>query len=178
MGARMVSNLRNKVIVVLCNTWLWLQLAIQAADGPQLSKFSCRRLSILCLEGFDRQIMLVIFQCRMITVREIASIRPNFYFYFTLKTYFFLFYTTNFCQDICDLMLGTYVNLELANPLTKCTLLVIGQIQDVFNTSKNKSSSLVLKPCKFVQEISEGGLLIKVGQIPDKQLSIEVFTTA
>ena len=23
-------------------------------------------------------------------------------------------------------MLGTYVNIELANPLTKCTLLVIG----------------------------------------------------
>ena len=29
------------------------------------------------------------------------------------------------CYDICDLMLGTYVNLELANPLTKRTLLVI-----------------------------------------------------
>ena len=26
---------------------------------------------------------------------------------------------------VCDLMLGTYVNLKLANPLTKCTLLVI-----------------------------------------------------
>ena len=30
------------------------------------------------------------------------------------------------CYDICDLMLGTYVELELANPLTKRTLLVIG----------------------------------------------------
>ena len=30
------------------------------------------------------------------------------------------------CYDICDLMLGTYVNIELANPLTKRTLLVIG----------------------------------------------------
>ena len=29
------------------------------------------------------------------------------------------------CYDICDLMLGTYVNLELANPLTKYILLVI-----------------------------------------------------
>ena len=28
--------------------------------------------------------------------------------------------------DIFDLMLGTYVNIELANPLTKRTLLVIG----------------------------------------------------
>ena len=42
--------------------------------------------------------------------------------------------------------------IELANPLTKHTLLVIWQIQDVFNTSKNKSSSLVLKSCKSIQE--------------------------
>ena len=84
MGACMVSNLHNKVTAVLCNTWLWLQLAIQAADGPWFSKFSCRRLSVLCLEGFDRQIMLVIFQCCMIIVREIASVRPNFSVYFTL----------------------------------------------------------------------------------------------
>ena len=32
-------------------------------------------------------------------------------------------------------------HIELANPLTKHTLLVIGQIQYVFNTSRNKSSS-------------------------------------
>ena len=32
-------------------------------------------------------------------------------------------------------------HLELANPLTKLALLVIRQIQDVFNTSRNKSSS-------------------------------------
>ena len=38
----------------------------------------------------------------------------------------------------------------------------------MFNTSKNKSSSLVLKPCKYVQEISEEGLFIKIGQIPDR----------
>ena len=58
--------------------------------------------------------------------------------------------------------------------MTKHTLLVIWQIQNVFNTSKNKSSSLVLKPCKFVQEISEERLFIKAGQIPNKQLSIEL----
>ena len=80
------------------------------------------------------------------------------------------------CQDIYDLMLGTYVKIKLANLLTKHTLLVIGQIQDVFNTSKNKSSSLVLKPCKSIQETSEEGLFIKAGQIPDKQQSIEVST--
>ena len=48
-------------------------------------------------------------------------------------------------QDICDLMLGTYVNLELANHLTIRTLLVIGQIQDVFYTSRNKVSSSSVK---------------------------------
>ena len=49
------------------------------------------------------------------------------------------------CQDICDLMLGTNVKLELANPLTKRTLLVIGQFQDVFNDSRNKVSSSSVK---------------------------------
>ena len=42
-------------------------------------------------------------------------------------------------------MLGTYVNLELANPLTKHTLLIIGQIQDAFNTLRNKVSSSSVK---------------------------------
>ena len=68
--------------------------------------------------------------------------------------------------------------IELANPLTKRTLLVIGQIQDVFNISKNKSSSLVLKSCKSIQETSEEGLFIKARQILDKQLSIKVSTVA
>ena len=36
-------------------------------------------------------------------------------------------------------------HLELANPLTKRTLLVIGWIEDVFNTSRNKSSSPSVK---------------------------------
>ena len=49
------------------------------------------------------------------------------------------------CQDICDLMLRTYVKLELANPLTKHTLLVIVQIQDVFNASRNKVSRSSVK---------------------------------
>ena len=42
-------------------------------------------------------------------------------------------------------MLGTYVKLELANPLTKHTLLVIGQIQDVFNTLRNKVLRISVK---------------------------------
>ena len=42
-------------------------------------------------------------------------------------------------------MLGTYVNIELANALTKRTLLVIGQIQDVFNVSRNEVSRLSVK---------------------------------
>ena len=51
----------------------------------------------------------------------------------------------SYCQDICESMLGTYVNIELANPLTKCILLVIGQIQDVFNASRNKVLSSSVK---------------------------------
>ena len=42
-------------------------------------------------------------------------------------------------------MLGTYVKLELANPLTKYILLVIGQIYDVFNASRNKVSRSSVK---------------------------------
>ena len=38
----------------------------------------------------------------------------------------------------------------------------------MFNTSKNKSLSLVLKPCKSVQEINEEGLFIKAEQIPNR----------
>ena len=69
------------------------------------------------------------------------------------------------CQDIC----GTFQNIchvELANPLTKRTLLVIWQIQDMFNTSRNKSSSLVLKPCKSVQKTNEEVFSLKL----DRQL--------
>ena len=47
---------------------------------------------------------------------------------------------------------------KLANPLTKRTLLLI-------STSRNKSSSLVLKSCKSVQETIEEVLFIKVRQI-------------
>ena len=42
-------------------------------------------------------------------------------------------------------MLGTYVAILLANPLTKHTLLVFGQIQDVFNSSRNKVLSSSVK---------------------------------
>ena len=68
------------------------------------------------------------------------------------------------CQDIC----GTSQNIcyvELANLLTKYNLLVIGQIQYVFNTSRNKSSSLVLNSFELVQETSEEVLFIKAPQI-------------
>ena len=44
------------------------------------------------------------------------------------------------CQDIVY-HVKNICHLELTNPLTKRTLLVIGQIQDVFNTLRNKSSS-------------------------------------
>ena len=42
-------------------------------------------------------------------------------------------------------MLGTYVNIELANALTKRILLVIGQIQDMFNASRNEVLRLSVK---------------------------------
>ena len=62
------------------------------------------------------------------------------------------------------IMLGTYVNVELANPLTKRTLLVIWQIQDVFNTSRTRVQAQVLKQCKYVQESSEQVLCFKTRQ--------------
>ena len=68
------------------------------------------------------------------------------------------------CQNICGYC-QRHMLCKLANPLTKRTLLVIGQIQDEFITSRNKSSSLVLKPCKSVQETSEEVLFIKARQI-------------
>ena len=49
-------------------------------------------------------------------------------------------------------MLGTYVNIELANLLTKRTLLVIWQIYDVFNASKNKVSSSSVKTMQVCQK--------------------------
>ena len=49
-------------------------------------------------------------------------------------------------------MLGIYVNIELANPLTKRNLLVIGQIQDVFNVSRNQVSSSSVKVMQVVED--------------------------
>ena len=49
-------------------------------------------------------------------------------------------------------MLGTYVNIELANLLTKCTLLVIWQIYDVFNALRNKVSSSSVKAMQVYQK--------------------------
>ena len=56
-------------------------------------------------------------------------------------------------------------HLELANPWTKRTLLVIGQVQDTFNTSRTRVQVQVLKLCKFVQEQSEKVLYFKTRQI-------------
>ena len=50
-------------------------------------------------------------------------------------------------------MLETYINVELVNPLTKRTSLVIGQVQDVFNTSKNKVSSSSVKAMQIYLKI-------------------------
>ena len=68
-----------------------------------------------------------------------------------------------YCQDICE-NCQRHMLCKLANPLTKCTLLVLWQIYDEFSTSRNKCSSLVLKSCKSNQEISEEVLFIKTRQ--------------
>ena len=68
------------------------------------------------------------------------------------------------CQDICETC-QKHMLCILANPLIKRTLLVIWQIQNRFSTSRNKSTSLVLKPCKSIQETSEEVLFIKAQQI-------------
>ena len=69
------------------------------------------------------------------------------------------------CQDICE-NCQRHMFCKLANPLTKRTLFVIGQIQDGFSTLRNKCSSLVLKPCKSDQETSKEVLFIKARQNP------------
>ena len=71
-------------------------------------------------------------------------------------------------------MLGTYVNVELANPLTKHTLLVIEYIQDVLMLQETRFQVQVLKPCKSVQETSEEVLVFKVRQLARQLASIEV----
>ena len=68
------------------------------------------------------------------------------------------------CQDICETY-QKHMLCKLANHLTKRTLLVIWQIYDGFSTSRNKSSSLVLKPCNSVQETSEEVMFLKARQI-------------
>ena len=49
-------------------------------------------------------------------------------------------------------MLGTYVNIELTNPLTKHTLLVIGRSRMCLMLQETRFQVQVLKPCKSVQE--------------------------
>ena len=73
----------------------------------------------------------------------------------------------------------TYVNhvrnichLKLANPLTKHTLLVIRQIQEVFNTSRNKSPSSSVKAIQVIQETSEKVLDFKARQLDSSTDSI------
>ena len=53
-------------------------------------------------------------------------------------------------------------------------VLVFGQIQDMFSTSRNKSSSLVLKPYKSVKKTSEEVLFIKAQWIA-RQINLPRF---
>ena len=66
------------------------------------------------------------------------------------------------------LFVRTYVNhvrnichLELANLLTKRILLIIREIYDVFNTSRNKSSSPSVKAMQICLKKSEEVLDLK-----------------
>ena len=72
----------------------------------------------------------------------------------------------NHAENIC--------HLELAYSLTKCTLLVIGQIQDGLSLQETYCSSQELKPCKSVQETSEEVLYFKSRQLAQQIVSLEV----
>ena len=61
-------------------------------------------------------------------------------------------------------MLGTYVNVELANPLTKRTLLVIWYRMCLI-LQGTKFPVQVLKPCKSIQKSSEEVLDFKTRQL-------------
>ena len=52
-------------------------------------------------------------------------------------------------------MLGTYVNIELVNRLTKRTLLVFGRSRICSMLQGTRFQVQMLKPCKSVQETSE-----------------------
>ena len=56
-------------------------------------------------------------------------------------------------------------HIELVNPLTKHTLLVIGQIYDEFSTSRNILFKPSIKAMKIGPKTSEEKLFIKTGQI-------------
>ena len=63
------------------------------------------------------------------------------------------------------IMLGTYVNIELANPLTKRIILVIGRSRMCWMLQGTRFQVQVLKPSKSVQESSEEVLDFKTRQL-------------
>ena len=71
------------------------------------------------------------------------------------------------------IVLETYVNVELANPLTKRTLLVIWYKMCLI-LQGTKFPVQVLKPCKSIQKSSEEVLDFKTRQLSWKIASIEV----
>ena len=72
----------------------------------------------------------------------------------------------NHVRNIC--------HLELANPLTKCTLLVIGRSRMRLILQGIRVQVQVLKPCKFVQETSKEALDFKTRQLAQQIASVEV----
>ena len=70
-------------------------------------------------------------------------------------------------------MLGTYVNIELTNPLTKHNLL-IGRFRMCLILQGTRFQDQVLKSCKSVQETSEEVLVFKARQLARQLAFIEV----
>ena len=60
------------------------------------------------------------------------------------------------------IMLGTYVNLELTNPLTNALYLWLGRSKMCLILQGTRVQVQVLKPCKSVQDSSEKVLDFKV----------------
>ena len=81
-------------------------------------------------------------------------------------------------QDICESLVRNICHyfMQLAYPLTKCTLLVFGQIQDVFNISKNCVSRSIVEDMQVCPrfKLKKCCCSLKFNNQLDSQLSIRL----
>ena len=104
----------------------------------------------LFLQSFSRVCVRIRFSCNSTSVYEFSNLRLLSWFICLLW----------FCHGLPKgEIFRTYV------VIVKDICYVNWLIYDGFSISRNKSSSIVLKPCKSVQETSEEVLLIKTRQI-------------